>query len=297
MFQSEDEDSLIKIIDFGIARSLDSSKKIRKKKGTTLYLAPEVIRENYNEKCDVWSCGILFYLIFMKTFPFNDESIETLENKILESNSYNFLSKLFNQEFVPDGAKHLIKKMLEYDKKKRISMEGAFHHDWIQKFNLIKAVDEKIIQKTLKNLLLLKFERKLQEFIWLFFVNNFATSIYNNKDEVLDAFHSVDLNGDGILSKEEMILAYSKVVGDLKRAEKYVEKIFKYLDCNKNGSIDFSEFVIGALSQENFLTKKKLRIGFQMFDKVKKKGHLISRIFFEFYVCKGKKWAIFIFDN
>ena len=267
MFQSEDENSLIKIIDFGIAKSLKLTKKIQTKRGTSLYMAPEVIRGNYDEKCDVWSCGILFYLLFMKTYPFNDDSNEILEKKILEANSCNFLGNMFQNENIPDGAKKLIKKMLEYDSEKRISMEKALHSDWIQQYNLIRAVDEKIIQKTLKSLLMIKFERKLQEFIWLFFVNNFASSVYNN-NEVLNAFQSVDLNGDGILSKEEMVVAYSKLLGDLKRAEKYVEKIFKYLDCNKNGSIDFSEFVIGALSQENFLTKKKLRIGFQMFDKV-----------------------------
>lgn len=86
MFQSEDENSLIKIIDFGIAKTLNRNKKILKKKGTTLYIAPEVIRGGYNEKCDVWSCGILFYMLFMKTYPFNDEISENLEQKILEAN-------------------------------------------------------------------------------------------------------------------------------------------------------------------------------------------------------------------
>ena len=277
MFQSEDENSLIKIIDFGLAKSLQSTKKIQNKRGTTLYMAPEVIKEDYNEKCDVWSCGILFYLLFMKTYPFNDESSEKLEKKILEGNTYNFLGKMNENENIPEGAKKLIKKMLEYDPEKRISMEAALHNDWIQQFSLIRAMDEKIIQRTLKSLLSIKFERKLQEFIWLFFVNNFASSIYNN-NEVLNTFQSVDLNGDGILSKEEMVVAYSKLLGDLKRAEKYVEKIFKYLDCNKNGSIDFSEFVIGALSQENFLTKKKLKIGFQMFDKVTKFNFFFNKI-------------------
>ena len=84
MFQSEDENSLIKIIDIGLAKSLQNTKKIQNKRGTTLYMAPEVIKEDYNEKCDVWSCGILFYLLFMKTYPFNDESSEKLEKKILE---------------------------------------------------------------------------------------------------------------------------------------------------------------------------------------------------------------------
>lgn len=269
MFYSEDENSLIKIIDFGIAKVMNESKTIKGKKGTTLYMAPEVLKEmNYNEKCDVWSCGVLLYLLFMKTCPFNGDSLEMLEKKIIEANSVPFLSSLMENQGVPAGAKDLIKRMLEYDPLDRISMNDAFHHDWIQKFSLLKNLDNKSIQKTLKSLLMIKFERKLQEFVWLFFVNNFANNVSHFKDDVLNAFQCVDLNGDGTLSRSEMVTAYSGILGDLKRAEKYVEKIFKCLDCNKNGSIDFSEFVIGALSQENFLTRKKLKLGFQMLDKV-----------------------------
>ena len=268
LFQNEDGSSLIKIIDFGIAKKLNTFKTFHNKKGTTLYMSPETIKEDYDEKCDVWSCGVLFYLMLAKTYPFNGSTTEEIEKQIMDSCSGLFLSKLRENSMIPEGAINLLKKMLEYDSKKRITIEKAFHNDWIQQYNLIKTIDEKIIQRTLKNLLQIKFERKLQEFIWMFFVNNFSSSMYDNKDIVLHVFQSVDLNGDGILSKEELVLAYRKIFGDLKKSEKYVEKIFKYLDSNKNGSIDFSEFVIGALSQENFLTRKRLKIGFRMFDKV-----------------------------
>ena len=268
MFQTEEESSLIKIIDFGIAKALPSSKYFHNKVGTTIYMAPEVIRENYNEKCDVWSCGILFHLMLTKSFPFDAVSKEALEQQILDSNPSKFLQKMLENKIISDGAKELLKKMLEYDPDKRISIEKSFHDDWIQQYYLIKTFDEKII-RTLKNLLQIKFERKLQEFLWMFFVNNFSSSIYDNEDDVLHAFQSVDLNGDGLLSKEELTLAYGEILGDFKKAEKHVEKIMKNLDSNKNGSIDFSEFVIGALSQENFLTRKKLQIGFKMFDKVR----------------------------
>jgi len=277
LFQTEGESSLIKIIDFGIAKSLPPpSNFFHKKVGTTIYMAPEVIREHYNEKCDVWSCGILLHLMLTKSFPFDAISKEAIEQQILDSNNSNFLQKMLENKMISDGAKNFLKKMLEYEPDKRISIEKSFHDEWIQQFYLIKTFDEKII-RTLKNLLQIKFERKLQEFLWMFFVNHFSSSIYDNEDDVLHAFQRVDLNGDGLLSKEELTLAYGEILGDFRKAKKYVEKIMKYLDSNKNGSIDFSEFMIGALSQENFLTRKKLQIGFKMFDKVRNYSFRIKR--------------------
>lgn len=234
-----------------------------------LYMAPEVINGNYNEKCDVWSCGILMHLMLTKNFPFNDPTKEGVERQIIMMKENDYLSKALSLIEISDGSKKLLKKMLEYDAMKRVSMENALHDEWLQQYNLTKSLDDKIVKRTLVNLLQLKFERKLQEFVWMFFVNNFNSNSVNLKDNVLHVFQSVDLNGDGILSKEELIQAYSRFsAGNIKKAEKYVEKVFHDLDTNKNGSIDYSEFVIGALSKENFLTKKKLKMGFQMLDKV-----------------------------
>lgn len=244
-------------------------KQFKKKMGTILFMAPEVLNGNYNEKCDVWSCGILFYLMLTKSYPYDDPAKKSLELQILSWNKLDFDKKLDMMNFLSDGSKKLLKKMLEYDFQKRISVEQALQNSWLQQYSLMRNLDEKVIKKTLVNLVSMKFERKLQEFVWMFFVNNFSSNIINIKDNVLNVFQTVDLNGDGLLSKEELIEAYSKISGNPKKAEKYVEKIFLSLDTNKNGCIDFSEFVIGALSKQNFLTKKKLKIGFQMFDKVK----------------------------
>lgn len=267
LFQTEEENSLIKIIDFGLAKNL-KNKFFHKKKGTTQYMSPEVIRENYNEKCDVWSSGVLFYLMFTKSYPFQGATADSIEFQILNSNLTDFFVKIEENKMIPEGAKQLLHQMLEYEIEQRITMGKAFHNNWIQELNLNKSIDESVVEKTLKNLLHIKFERKLQEFIWMFFINNFSSTIFDNKFDILHVFQSLDLNGDGILSKDELILAYSKILGNFKKAEKYTDKILKYLDSNKNGSIEFSEFIIGALCQGNFLTKKKLRIGFQMFDKV-----------------------------
>ena len=61
----------LKIIDFGTAIQIRPGQKINKFIGTSYYIAPEVLAENYNEKCDVWSCGVIMYILLCGYPPFN----------------------------------------------------------------------------------------------------------------------------------------------------------------------------------------------------------------------------------
>ena len=68
----------MKIIDFGTSRRFDKITKMRKKLGTPYYIAPEVLREEYDEKCDVWSCGIMLYILLCGYPPFTGRSEEEI---------------------------------------------------------------------------------------------------------------------------------------------------------------------------------------------------------------------------
>jgi len=57
--------------------------------GTPYYIAPEVLRENYNEKCDLWSCGVIFYILISGLPPFNGKNDEQILKKVLKG-SFNF---------------------------------------------------------------------------------------------------------------------------------------------------------------------------------------------------------------
>ena len=63
IFESPDIDSDIKLIDFGLSKKFKSSEKLHSLLGTPYYVAPEVLTKNYNEKCDLWSVGIITYLL------------------------------------------------------------------------------------------------------------------------------------------------------------------------------------------------------------------------------------------
>ena len=79
------KDNIIKIIDWGTARFFDKTKKMNKINGTPYYIAPEVLAEKYDEKCDIWSCGIIMYILLCGYPPFNGETDEQILEKIFVS--------------------------------------------------------------------------------------------------------------------------------------------------------------------------------------------------------------------
>lgn len=67
------DDDIVKLIDFGTSRHINSKHEMHGVYGTSYFLAPEVIERNYSEKCDVWSCGVILYMLLSGQPPFNGQ--------------------------------------------------------------------------------------------------------------------------------------------------------------------------------------------------------------------------------
>lgn len=62
----------------------DPNKKLTKKLGTPYYMAPEVLQRKYDEKCDIWSCGVILYIILSGFPPFNGSTDDVILQRILK---------------------------------------------------------------------------------------------------------------------------------------------------------------------------------------------------------------------
>ena len=110
--------NLIKVIDFGTSQKFDPSKKMTQTYGTAYYIAPEVLQSDYNEKCDVWSVGVILYILLCGRPPF-DGSDDREIVKSVKIGSYQLSGPIWKN--VSKEGIDLIKKMLTYDANNRIS--------------------------------------------------------------------------------------------------------------------------------------------------------------------------------
>jgi len=254
------KNDIIKIIDWGTARFFDKNKKMSKISGTPYYIAPEVLFEKYDEKCDVWSCGIIMYILLCGYPPFNGENDSEILAKIKLGK---FVFPEEEWDAVSDSAKKLITKMLTFKPENRPSASECLDDPWIKDHN-VRKVDSKLSQKCLDNMKKFHAGRKLQQAALTYIVNYLLSK--EEKNELLVTFQTLDKNGDGVLSREEIYEGYKDILGEVE-AQKEVDRIMEKADIDKSGSIDYNEFIMAASNRQKMLNKEKLEATFKIFDK------------------------------
>lgn len=258
IFETKDTKSKIKVIDFGTSCHYEKGSKLKKKLGTPYYIAPEVLKRNYDEKCDVWSSGVIMYILLCGYPPFNGPNDKIIFQRVLEG-KFAFPEEDWNT--ISKGAKDLIKRMLAYEPTKRISTQDCLSHQWL-KDGLSK--DGKVnCTKVLTNLKNFNAKFKLQKAIILFIISFF--DLKEEKDELLKTFKALDLDHDGQLTTEELLIGYSKMMGE-DDAKKEVDRIFQVIDVNNTGAIDFTEFLLATVNHKKLLSQERLTQVFKMFD-------------------------------
>ena len=155
---------IIKICDFGTSKIFEKGAVQRRLVGSPYYIAPEVLKKQYNEKCDIWSCGVIMYILLSARPPFAGED----DNEIMENVSlgeYDLQSSPFNK--LSKNALDLIQKLLTLDINQRISAEQALNHPWFKEYKsqelFNKINNRNTIKKLIENLKKYKRTSVIQE--------------------------------------------------------------------------------------------------------------------------------------
>ena len=255
----------IKIGDFGMSKMVEKDSLQNKIVGTIYYVAPEVILKKYNEKCDIWSCGVIMYVLLSKKPPFGGYTEEEIISNILKG-VYDIEKPPFDK--ISKNALDLIQKLLNKDINKRISAQEALNHPWFKEnkskelYN--KILNDKVLQKLLDNLKKYKKNSIIQETALAYLVHNFP-----QMKDVINAcklFNQIDLNGDGKITEHELYKGLcTKIKSDT--LEDDVRKIYEKLDMDDDGYIEYEEFVRAAVSKDKFMGDNVLKFAFRFFDK------------------------------
>ena len=259
IFQSDSEDSLLKIIDFGTSVLYTSRKKLRRRLGTIYYLAPEILKSSYDEKCDVWSCGVILYVLLSGKMPFMGEDDEDIFRKIEEG--------LFSMEGpewteVSEPAKLIVRKMLKVDPRKRASAEQILYEPWVQQA-AVPVPQRDYFSSVMSNLSSFNAHNKLQRALLAFMAQHLLSR--EETAELTQVFRSMDRTGIGRISHKELKQCVYDVLG-VTYSEEMIAEILQKVDIDESGFIDYSEFLVAAMDKEKLLSVERLDAAFALLD-------------------------------
>lgn len=143
MFHTREEDSTIKIIDFGSSRKhyQDSFEPYMSTiVGTSYFLAPEVLRKKYDKSCDLWSIGVIAFIMLCGYPPFNGENNKEVCDAIRRG-KLNFQPK--HWKGISKEAKDFIRRLLRANPRKRLTVDTAMSHPWIMRHNVATSAQGK----------------------------------------------------------------------------------------------------------------------------------------------------------
>ncbi|CAE7197469.1 CPK2, partial [Symbiodinium pilosum] len=139
------EQTLLKLIDFGLAKKLPEEGFLKTRVGTAYYVAPEVLAQAYTEAADTWSAGVILYIMICGAPPFNAAQDSNIL-KLVKKGQYSMEGGVWPT--VSSTCKSLIKACLEMDPQTRITAQDALSHEWfhIDEANGCAPLDSSVLR-------------------------------------------------------------------------------------------------------------------------------------------------------
>ena len=258
LFETAEPDSEIKLIDFGLSRKYSQDEKMHTILGTPYYVAPEVLRGEYDEKCDLWSIGALCYIMLSGQPPFKGSSNNEIFNKILRAEVDCSGSKW---QSISQEAHDFVKLCLNKNADKRPSAIEALEQPWFK--SLLDEVhsDKNIDIKILENLKNYNIKENLKKMVIRFLVN-----MLNEKEikKYKTAFYAIDIRHNGTIDLDE--LEHSFHIANIQIEQNELMRIIQIIDDSGKGSLDYTEFLIGCIDKNEIITTEKINAAFKYFD-------------------------------
>eukprot|EP00271_Cylindrocystis_brebissonii_P020863 TRINITY_DN715_c0_g1_i1.p1 TRINITY_DN715_c0_g1~~TRINITY_DN715_c0_g1_i1.p1 ORF type:complete len:556 (-),score=128.92 TRINITY_DN715_c0_g1_i1:703-2370(-) len=238
LFKSKDEDSVLKATDFGLSDFRKPGKHFTDVVGSAYYVAPEVLKRRSGPESDVWSIGVITYILLCGRRPFWDKTEAGVFNEVLKKKP-DFREKPWPS--ISAAAKDLIKRLLKKDPSTRLTAAQALSHPWVKEGGKASSVPLDI--SVLANMRdFIKYSRLKQ----LALKALAQTLAPEEIEDLKDQFNAIDVNGDGTITLDEIRQAMTKDV-PFSVKENRIMAILAAMDSNRDGFIDFNEFVAATL--------------------------------------------------
>ena len=257
-------DNPIKVIDFGLSQ-IFINRKLKTKVGTAYYVAPEILNGEYTEKCDIWSAGVILYIFLSGDPPFNGASDSAIYSKIAQM-KFSFPDKKWKN--VSNEAKDLINHMLAPEKD-RYDAEQVLAHPWFKNASNTPLVDLNFDPMFFSDYVS---GCPIKKISLLFIASRLDENEIRNLKQIFQAF---DKGKDGQISIDELKQGLTQLKTTHFNPEE-IFNLFKTIDADKNGRIDYTEFLAATLERHTYLKKERLYEAFTILDK-DNNGHISKK--------------------
>ncbi|KAG1347633.1 calcium-dependent protein kinase 20 [Cocos nucifera] len=257
LFANSKETSPLKAIDFGLSVFFRPGERFTEIVGSPYYMAPEVLKRNYGPEVDVWSAGVILYILLCGVPPFWAETEQGVAQAIIRS-VVDFKREPWPK--VSDNAKDLVKWMLDPDPKRRLTAQGVLDHPWLQNaktapnVNLGETVRARLQQFSVMN----KFKKKALRVV----AEHLSVE---EVADIKDMFQKMDINNNGKITFDELKFGLHKLGHQIPDSDARI--LMEAADVDGNGTLDYGEFVAVSIHIRKIGNDEHLHKAFAYFDK------------------------------
>jgi calcium-dependent protein kinase len=257
LYEDGSEDATLKLIDFGFSRVWDpqSDERLQASCGSIQYVSPEVISSSgYDSQCDLWSLGVIVYMLLSGQPPFDGFEDEVLEN--IRLCRYSLKGQKWKN--ISSKGKDFVSKLLVVDPKQRMTAAEALNHPWITEVGSHPEVE--VPRDVLEN---------LRDFAQQNHLRRAALSMLAytlTSDEITDlhdVFLSIDNDKEGTIQLSELL---DVMKTKLNISEEEVGNIFGKLDRSHQGKIEYTTFLAATVASRMRLHEDLIRHVFNQLD-------------------------------
>eukprot|EP00468_Gymnochlora_sp_CCMP2014_P012957 CAMPEP_0167750788 /NCGR_PEP_ID=MMETSP0110_2-20121227/6188_1 /TAXON_ID=629695 /ORGANISM="Gymnochlora sp., Strain CCMP2014" /LENGTH=426 /DNA_ID=CAMNT_0007636153 /DNA_START=426 /DNA_END=1706 /DNA_ORIENTATION=- len=269
VFATKDKNSTLKIIDFGMARPVPPHVYLQNFAGTPYYTAPEIINSKYNNSADMWSMGVIMFLMLYGFPPFHatahkEGAASTTEVLKKVIRGFKPVVKKGYGAFFPEDikvssyARDLMAKLLTRDTSKRLTVDEMIVHPW---FSKAQGISNTVDPRVSSSLLQFHVSNKFHNMV----LHALATHLSPSDEEVVyEAFSGMDENHDGYITIDEL----EKALGQIKneKAARPIRDIFDQMDENGDGKLSLHELHLAYLQKKVLAKEERLWEAFTHLD-------------------------------
>ena len=282
LFETLKPDAEIKLIDFGLSRKYKKDEKMHTILGTPYYVAPEVLKGEYDEKCDIWSIGAMTYLMLCGDPPFTGKSNNEIFKKIVKND---VIFNPYKWKNISNNAKDFVKLCLNKKASERPSASKAIDHPWFS--NVVKETHS--LKNLPKNILLniknFNIVDKFKQIIIRYLINRMRGDEINIYKK---AFYALNYYHNGWIEPSELKKGY--ILSNIDITDEEINYIYSIIVSPQKGGIDYSEFLMAGIDKKQLFTNNNIEKAFNYFD-INKSGYIEYEDLKEAFLKMGREFT------